>query len=125
MAPSVVHDHLSLLARRDHSSWITLDAGAIMLPLVAWALGAAFAFGGLALAAAAAFPQPRAERAKRAQQAVLCCALAAMMGFGLPVLFEGMGRAARDTLALMAVLWAPALAGLCGLLVYRTGRRRE
>ncbi len=124
MLCSVVQHRLSWIAIGERADWITLDGGGILLLLVAWALAAGFALGGVVLAAAASFPQPQAHRAKRAQQAALCFALAVLLGFGLPVFFETLGREASDALANWSLLWAPALAAVCGLLVRQVGRLR-
>jgi len=57
------------------------------------------------------------------QQSIFCFALAPAFGFGLPVFFDGMDRAERDVFADWAIVWAPAVAVACGLLVRRLGRR--
>ena len=113
-----------MAASRANADWITFDVGTMLLILVAWGLGAAFTLGGVGLAAAACFTQPPSGRARRAQQAALCLALAALLGFGLPVVFEALGPAARDTLALFSLFWAPALVLVGGLLIHHTGRPR-
>jgi cytochrome bd-type quinol oxidase subunit 2 len=115
---------LGLVGDSERADWITLDGGGILLVLVAWALAAGFACGGVAFVAAASFPQPQAGRARRAQQAAVCFALALLSGFGLPAVFETMGHEAGDALANWALLWAPALAAVCGLLVRQVGRAR-
>ena len=122
MLCGLVHHRLSWITIGGRADWITLDGGGILLLLLAWALAAGFALGGVVLAAAASFPQPQSRRAKRAQQAALCFALAALLGFGLPVVFETLGRETSDALATWSLLWAPALAAVCGLLVRQVGR---
>lgn len=67
----------------------------------------------------------QAEASQALQQAVFCFALAPAFGLGLPVFFETMTRATRDVFADWAIVWAPALAATCGLLVRRLGRRAE
>ena len=116
----IVH-RLSLFTAGERADWIALDGGAILLVLVAWGLAASFALGGVVLAAAASFTR---DRARRAQQAVFCFALAIVLGLALPVIFEMMGREVRDGLASWALLWAPALAAAFGLLVRRVGSPR-
>ena len=115
---------LSSLAVLACADWITLDGGAILLVLIAWALGAGFAVGGVAFVAAASFPQPKPSRAKAAQRAALCFALAALLGLGLPVFFEGLARETRDLVASVSFFWAPTLTLLCVLLVRGVGRSR-
>jgi hypothetical protein len=125
VAGAAAADLSTLGATHERADWIALDGGAIILVLVGWALGAAFALAGVTLAAAATFPQPKPNRTKRVQQAVFCFALAPAFGLGLPVFFEAMTGATRDLFADWAIVWAPAVAVTCGLLVRRLGRRAE
>jgi hypothetical protein len=106
------------------ADWIALDGGALLLVLVGWALGATFALAGVVLTAGATFPQPKLHRAKRLQQAVFCFALAPLFSLGLPVFLDEMTRETRDVLADWAIVWAPAVAITCGLVVRRLGRRQ-
>lgn len=105
----------------ERADWITLDGGALLLILVAWVLGAGFAFSGILLGLSG-LAEPPSRGTKRGQQALVCFALAAFLGLGLPRIFETMTRETRDALANAALLWAPALAVVCGLLVRRIGR---
>jgi hypothetical protein len=113
---------LSLLVTSRRADWISLDGGAILLILVAYALAIGFIIGGVVCIAAATFPQPRSRRVKRALQAALCFALATLFGWGLPAFVDTLPRETRDGLATWSVLWAPALATACGLLVRQLGR---
>jgi hypothetical protein len=58
MLSSRVCHRLSLVASGERADWISLGGGATPLILVAWALAAGFALGGVVLAAAASFLQP-------------------------------------------------------------------
>lgn len=121
MLSTLVQQQLALVIGGGRADWITLDGGALLLILVAWVLGAGFAFGGLLLGMTS-LAEPPSRRTKRGQQAVLCFALAAFLGLALPQIFETMTRETRDALANSALLWAPALAAVCGLFVRRMGR---
>jgi hypothetical protein len=122
MVPSSIVCLLSLVASGDSADWITLDGGGILLILVSWALAGLFALGGVVLAASASFPQPPPGRAKRARQAVVCFALAALVGFGMPLFLDTMSRETSDALASWALVWAPALVGVGALFVRQVGR---
>jgi hypothetical protein len=110
------------IATSQRADWITLDGGGMLFILVVFVLATGFAVGGVAFVASASFPQPTSRRLKRAQQAVVCFALAALLGFGLPVFFDALRRDTRDLVATWALLWAPVLAAVCGLLVRQVGR---
>jgi len=121
MAALLVH-HLSLLTGAERADWITLDMSGMLLLLVAWALAAGFALAGVVQVAIASFPQPRPKRAKHARKAVVCFALAPFLGFGLTVIFDGISPKTSDSLTTWSILWAPALATVCGLFVRQVGR---
>jgi hypothetical protein len=111
-----------LLAASGRADWIALDGGGIMLVLIGWALAGCFALAGVVLVARASFPEARPRRTLLLTQAVFCFALVPLLGWMLPVVLNNFPLETHDTVALAAIVWAPALAAGCGWLVYRLSR---
>lgn len=103
------------------ADWITLDFTGLFSTAACYVLAGGFALSTIAFFAAATTYR-EAKRKKALWRSGVSLLLAASFGLVLEPYLSGMPKETLKLVDVLAVFWAPGLAGVGALILYATGR---